>query len=46
MLQEIDLLATMCGLKLEQLYGEMALEVDMVHEEAYRMIAVLSKPAA
>eukprot|EP00798_Chlamydomonas_sp_ICE-L_P017989 gene17989-24402_t len=42
--QEIDLLARSAGLKVEELYGEMALDVGMTHEDAYRMIIVLSKP--
>eukprot|EP00195_Chlamydomonas_chlamydogama_P005377 CAMPEP_0202890652 /NCGR_PEP_ID=MMETSP1392-20130828/992_1 /ASSEMBLY_ACC=CAM_ASM_000868 /TAXON_ID=225041 /ORGANISM="Chlamydomonas chlamydogama, Strain SAG 11-48b" /LENGTH=373 /DNA_ID=CAMNT_0049574267 /DNA_START=80 /DNA_END=1201 /DNA_ORIENTATION=+ len=41
--QELDLLATMTGLRIQQLYGEMNLEVDLSHEEAYRLIAVLRK---
>ena len=41
--QEIKLLASMSGLQLDELYGEMDLGVDLSHEEAYRMIAVLKK---
>ena len=42
-MQEIKLLASMSGLQLDELYGEMDLGVDLSHEEAYRMIAVLKK---
>ena len=39
----MKLLANMHGLQLEEMYGEMSLGVDLSHEEAYRMIAVLKK---
>ena len=42
-MQEIRFLASMHGFTLEELYGEMDLEMDLSHEEAYRMIAVLKK---
>lgn len=43
--QEVLLLASMAGLEVQELYGEMATDVDLNHEEAYRMIAVLKKKA-
>ena len=33
----------MSGLQLEEMYGEMDLEIDLSHEEAYRMLVVLKK---
>lgn len=44
-MQEVLLLASMAGLEVQELYGEMAIDVDLNHEEAYRMIAVLKKKA-
>ncbi|GAX82531.1 hypothetical protein CEUSTIGMA_g9958.t1 [Chlamydomonas eustigma] len=43
--QEIKFLAQGNGLQLLELYGETDLGVDLSHEEAYRMIAVLKKPS-
>ena len=40
-LQEVHLLARLAGFSVEGLYGEMNLERDLQHEEAYRLIAVL-----
>ncbi|KAK9901276.1 hypothetical protein WJX75_003778 [Coccomyxa subellipsoidea] len=40
-LQEVRLLARIAGFSVEGLYGEMALEADLQHEEAYRLIVVL-----
>ncbi|CAL8471064.1 g10606 [Coccomyxa elongata] len=40
-LQEVHLLARLAGFSIEGLYGEMNLETDLQHEEAYRLIAVL-----
>ena len=44
--QEVDLLGSLAGLSLEGLYGEMdpGLKVDLSHEDAYRLLAVLKKP--
>ena len=42
-IQEIRFLASMHGFSLEEIYGEMDLNMDLSHEEAYRMIAVLKK---
>lgn len=41
--QEVQLLAAMTGLKVVGLFGEMALHVDLNHEEAYRLVACLQK---
>ncbi|KAL6753552.1 hypothetical protein V8C86DRAFT_454871 [Haematococcus lacustris] len=41
--QEVRLLAAHAGLSLQGLYGDMSEGVDMTHEEAYRMVAVLRK---
>ncbi|MEW5306851.1 MAG: hypothetical protein WDW36_009289 [Sanguina aurantia] len=41
--QEIDMLATAHGMKIDGLYGEMRLDVDLSHEEAYRMVMVLKR---
>ncbi|KXZ46346.1 hypothetical protein GPECTOR_44g25 [Gonium pectorale] len=42
--RELELLSGMAGLETVALYGEMALEVDLEHEDAYRMVAVYRKP--
>lgn len=43
--QEMDLLCTIHGLSIEATYGEMNMGVDLNHEEAYRMVMVIKKPA-
>ena len=40
-LQEVRLLARLAGFSVEGLYGEMNLEADLQHEEAYRLVAIL-----
>lgn len=41
--QEIDLLAHMHGMEVAGLYGEMDLNVDLYHADAFRLVAVLRK---
>lgn len=37
------MLATAHGMKIDGLYGEMEMDVDLSHEEAYRMVMVLKR---
>lgn len=41
--QEMELLAAPAGLEIVTLYGDMAMGVDLSHEEAHRMVVVLKK---
>eukprot|EP00877_Chromochloris_zofingiensis_P000935 jgi/Chrzof1/10842/Cz05g14060.t1 len=41
--QEVDLLATMTGFQVVGMYGEMQTDVDLYHEDAYRLIVCLKK---
>lgn len=42
-MQEMELLAAPAGLEIVTLYGDMAMGVDLSHEEAHRMVVVLKK---
>ena len=42
--QEVSLLAAAAGLEVRAFFGEMALDVGLGHEEAYRLVACLQKP--
>ncbi|GIL89545.1 hypothetical protein Vretimale_1894 [Volvox reticuliferus] len=41
--RELELLAGMTGFETQALYGEMQLNVDLEHEDAYRLVAVYKK---